>query len=233
MYRVNPSKEDEVRKHRCTGLTVALTGLVCATAWAASNNAVVGPAGKAAGGGYAHWLAVRNRLLFTTPASGSPVCSTQHGPRGVIAFLAGGGRGKPEFSCNEPVGRPIYIAGLTNECSTIKGDHKGYGTSDAQLRRCARHGYKGLSASARLDGAPVTDYHKLIATAPAIAFRLSKNNPFGLKPQSGRSVAYGEGLLLSDLRAGTHTVRISETFPAPNQGSDNIVTYRLHIGEKR
>jgi hypothetical protein len=240
---VNPSKEDEVVKHPRShssgnaqprrwllGLTVALTGLACATAWAAAGSAVVGPGGKAAGGGYAHWLAVKNRLALDTPRPGLPVCGTQHGPAGPIAFLVGGGHEQRRFSCTEPEGRPIYIDGLTNECSTIKGDHNGYGTSDAQLGSCARHGYQGLSASAALDGVGIAAYHKLLVTAPAIAFRLPKNNGFGLKPQSGRSVAYGEGLILSGLRAGTHTVRISEKFPPPNQGYDNTVTYRLHIG---
>jgi hypothetical protein len=193
---------------------------------------VVGPGGKAAGGGYAHWLAVKNRLFFD--ASGPlPACGTQHGRAGTIAFLVGGGRDRHSFTCSEPAGRPIYIAGLTNECSTIKKDHNGYGTSDDQLSRCARNGYAGLSASARLDGTPVANYRRLLALAPAIAFRLPKNNGFGIAPQSGRSVAYGEGLLLSGLRAGTHTIRISEKFPAPYQGNDNTVTYRLHIGEGR
>jgi hypothetical protein len=64
-----------------------LAGLAGGMAWAAASSAVVGPGGKAAGGGYAHWLAVKNRLLFDTPAPGVPVCSTQHGDAGPIAFL--------------------------------------------------------------------------------------------------------------------------------------------------
>jgi hypothetical protein len=172
---------------------------------------------------------VKNRLAFDTPVPGLPVCGTQRGPAGPIAFLVGGGHERHHFTCREPAGRPIYVDGLTNECSTIKGDHKGYGSSDAQFARCARNGYKGLTASAALDGARVTNYHKLLVTSPAITFHLPKNNPFGLPPQSGRSVAYGEGLLLSGLRVGTHTIRISEKFPHPYQSSDNTVTYTVKI----
>jgi hypothetical protein len=196
---------------------------------AAVDSAVVGPGGSAAGGGYVYWLGVKNRLFFDTPAPGPPVCATEHGPAGPIAFLLGGGRERQSFSCREPAGRPIYVNGLTNECSTLKGDHNGYGTSDAQLRRCARNGYRGLTASATLDGKRIANYHELIATSPPITFHIPTHNPFGIAPQSGRSIAYGEGLLLPDLPSGTHNIRISERFPAPNQSNDNTVTYAVHI----
>jgi hypothetical protein len=121
------------------------------------------------------------------------------------------------------------VAGLNNECSTLKSDHNSYGTSNTQLARCARHGYKGLSASAWLDNKRITSYHKLLVLAPPVSFHVPKNNPFGIPPQSGRSVSYGEGLLVVGLSAGTHTIRISEKFPPPNRSSSNTVTYKLHI----
>jgi hypothetical protein len=198
-------------------------------ALAAVGTAVVGPGGIAAGGGYVYWLGVKNRLFFDTPAPGPPVCATEHGPAGPIAFLLGGGRERHSFSCHEPAGRPIYVNGLNNECSTLKGDHNGYGTSDAQLRRCARSGYRGLSASATLDGRRVANYHELIATSPPITFHIRTNNSLGIAPQSGRSVSYGEGLLLSGLSVGTHNIRISEKFPPPNQSNNNTVIYAVHI----
>ncbi len=211
------------------GVAVVLAGLACSTSLAAGHGTVVGPRGKAAGGGYAHWLAVRNRLLFDTAAPGPPVCGTQRGPAGPIAFLLGGGHDRHDFSCSEPAGRPVYVGGLTNECSTISGDHKGYGTTNGELARCARRGYQGLRTSAKLDGARVASFDKLIIQAPPITFHVPRNNPFGIKPQSGRSVAYGSGLLLSGLTAGTHTIRISERFPPPHQSDSNTVTYVLHV----
>jgi hypothetical protein len=186
---------------------------------------VVGPAGSAAGGGYAYWLAVRDRLLFETPAPGPQVCGTQHGPAGPIAFLQGGGRDQNTFTCKEPAGRPIYVGGLNNECSTLQGDHNGFGTSPAQLRRCARAGFRGLSATATVDGRRVANYLRLIATTPVVRFHVPRRIALGIKPQSGRSVAHGEGLLLSRLSTGTHTIRITERLP---QGS-YTVTYTVHV----
>jgi hypothetical protein len=211
------------RRGLCVGFALAM--LLFAATGAAATNVVVGPAGAAAGGGYAHWLAVKERLFFDTPAPGPKVCGTQQGPSGQIAFLIGGGRERHQFACGEPSGRPIYVDGLTNECSTLPGDHNGFGTSAAQLARCAREGFKGLSATAVLDGARVVNYRQLIVTTPVITFHLPAGNPFGIKPQNGRSVAYGEGLLLSGLSTGTHTVRIIEHLP---QGS-NTVTYTVPV----
>jgi hypothetical protein len=169
---------------------------------------------------------VKDRLIFDTPAPGPQVCATEHGPTGrPIAFLLGGTRGKEKTTCDEPAGRPIYIDGLTNECSTVHGDHNGFGTSNAQLTKCARAGYRGLSSTATLDGAPVTDYRQLLVGAPVISFHLPKHNPFGVKPQNGRSAAYGEGLLLSRLSSGTHTVRVREHTP----GGSGTVTYKIVV----
>ena len=224
------SRNRRATQHRWMRVAwLLLAGFACATAWATAGGVVVGPRGEAAGGGYAHWLAVKDRLGFDTSAPGLPVCGSQRGPGGRIAFLVGGGHQQRKFSCGEPAGRPIYVDGLTNECSTLKGDHNGYGTSNAQLARCAPHGYQGLSASAWLDGKRITSYHKLLVLAPPVSFHLPKNNPFGIPAQSGRSVAYGEGLLLVGLSVGIHTVRITEKFPPPNRRNSNTVTYNLRI----
>ena len=206
-------------------LSTALAISVCGVAVATVTSTVVGPAGGAGGGGYAYWLAVKNRVFFDTPAPGPRVCGTRHGPAGPVAFLIGGGRDQDKFTCNEPAGRPIYVDGLTNECSTLRGDHNGFGTSPAQLRRCARAGFRGLSATATVDGRRVANYRRLIATTPVVRFHVPRRNAFGIKPQGGRSVAHGEGLLLSRLSIGTHTIRITERLP---QGT-NTVTYTVHV----
>ena len=211
------------RRSLCVG--VALAMLLFAATGAAATNVVVGPAGSAAGGGYSHWMVVKERLILETPAPGPKVCDTHQGPSGHIAFLLGGGRERHQFACDEPSGRPIYVDGLTNECSTLRSDHNGFGTSAAQLARCAREGFHGLSATAVLDGARVVNYRRLIVTTPVIRLQLPAGNPFGVKPQSARSVAYGEGLLLSGLSTGTHTIHITEHLP---QGS-NTVTYRVRV----
>jgi hypothetical protein len=52
-----------------------------------------------------------------------------------------------QIKCSASPGEPIYLHGIGDECSTIKGDHNGFGTSPAQLVRCARKGLlRGLAA---------------------------------------------------------------------------------------
>jgi hypothetical protein len=211
------------RRGLCLGLTLAM--LLFAATGTAATNVVVGPGGTAEGGGYPYWLAVREGLVFDTPVPGPKVCGTQQGPSGQIAFLLGGGHDRDQFTCDEPSGRPIYVSGLVNECSTITGDHNGFGTSTAQLTRCAREGFQGLSSTAVLDGTRVANYRQLIVTSPVFAIHVPAGNPFGIEPQTGRSVAYGEGLLLSGLSPGTHTIQIIEHLP---QGS-NTVTYTVSV----
>jgi hypothetical protein len=58
-----------------------------------------------------------------------------------------------------------------------------------------------------------------------IKIRVPKRNQFGIKGRPGTSAGYGEGLLLSGLSAGTHTVRVTATI----SGKTYPVTYKLHI----
>jgi hypothetical protein len=120
---------------------------------------------------------------------------------------------------------PIYVHGINNECSTVHGDHAGYGTSATQLERCARHGFKRDHGSASVDGVPVVNYRELIAAAAVVEARLPKRNAFHLAPQRLRSAAYGEGLLLRGLAAGTHTI-VVKSFTA---GGNQQRTFVVHV----
>jgi hypothetical protein len=215
-----------VSKRPFTGLCLAvlLVGLVGGVALAAAVSPVVPPGGKAAGEGYAYWLAAKEQSSFASPPSGPKVCDTLHARGGVVTFLDGGNVGGT-ITCNDPASRPIYVDGVTNECSTLPGDHTGFGTSSAQLKRCARAGFKGVSGTATLDGVRIANYPNLIVATNAIHIRVPKRNQFGIKAQSGTSAAYGEGLLLSGLPAGPHTLHITSTI----SGKTYAVTYKLRI----
>jgi hypothetical protein len=206
-------------RHRAAlAATLILAASSGAIAYAASASHVVPPGGKAAGQSYAYWLGVKERVFFDS--SGSPAsCETLSAPTGSVTYLVGGG------ACTVPAGRSIYVDGVDNECSTYAGDHAGSGTSAAQLERCARAGFKAVHGTATLDGMPVTDYVQLIAAAAAVAVHVPKSNHFGLKPGSGRSAAYGEGLLLQGLPPGTHTIHITTSTP----GGTNHFEYTLHV----
>jgi hypothetical protein len=122
-----------------------------------------------------------------------------------------------------PAREPIYVHGIANECSTLHGDHAGFGTSAAQLERCARDGFKGLHGSASADGAPVVNYRELISAAPVVEARLPTHNAFHLAPQRMRSAAYGEGLLLRGLTAGRHAIVVKSFTSGGNQQRKFVV----------
>jgi hypothetical protein len=113
--------------------------------------------------------------------------------------------GTDAYTCRVPAGRPIYVDELSDECSTFKGDHIGFGTTDADLKRCARTGFTGGRETTTIDGRRV-DISKLVSASPAFALRVPKNNILGLPPGNGRSAAYGHGLLLINVAKGTHII---------------------------
>jgi hypothetical protein len=192
-----------------------LAGSAGALARAAGPGPVVGSGGKVAGQSYGYWLGVADRIFFTHGGA-PPVCQTLHSDGQAVEFLDGANTDQ-RITCTVPAGEPLYVHGINNECSTVHGDHAGFGTSATQLERCARHGFKSLHGSASVDGAPVINYRELISAAPVVDARLPKHNGFHLAPGRLRSADYGEGLLLRDLTAGTHTIVVKSFTPEGNQ----------------
>ena len=99
----------------------------------------------------------------------------------------------------------MYVVGIGNECSTLKGDHGNFGTTDAQLRQCARALYQGPKQSFTVDGQSV-NVRKLVTATGVFAIHVPKNGLFPLPPGKGRSASYGPGLLLTGLSKGTHSI---------------------------
>ena len=50
------------------------------------------------------------------------------------------------------------------------------------------------------------DISKLVAASPAYPVHVQKNNILGLPKGTGRSAAYGHGLLLRGVSKGTHVI---------------------------
>ena len=130
------------------------------------------------------------------------------GNESLVEFIGGAG----DHTCTLPGGRPIYVDGPGNECSTLKGDHNGFGTSDSQLVKCARAAMKGVVAHATIDGHPITNFGKLITATGAYPIRITKNRFPGITARTGRDAAYGYGLLVIGLTKGTHTLYHRSSF---------------------
>jgi hypothetical protein len=160
-------------------------------AQAAGGSPVVPPGGTVAGHGYGYWLAAADRVFFAYGGS-PPPCQTLHADGQAVEFLDGVDTDQ-QINYSVPTGEPIYVHGISNECSTIKGDHNGFGTSPAQLERCARKGFKGDGGTAWLDGVKVANYRRLIAATNAVEIHVPKHNSFYIPGQSATSAGYGEG----------------------------------------
>lgn len=184
-------------------IATALVLAMCGGAAAAAPSHVVPPNGKLAGRGYSYYLERAWKVFFGAP--GPCQTATVGGVRVAVVNPSDGP------SCNEPAGRPVYVSGPSAECSTLPGDHNGFGKSASQLRRCARAELKNSVVHAWLDGHQVPNFASFITTTNAFAFRLPKNRFPGVKQRKGRSAAYGYGLLLTGLTKGNHTVRHAGT----------------------
>jgi hypothetical protein len=167
---------------------------------------VVPPNGNVGGHGYGYWLQRSWQFVFSSSPQVKPCQTLSVGAQRVgyltLATLA---PGTYNFTCTEPVGRPLYLDELSAECSTFKGDHGSFGTSGPQLKRCANALFKGLKNTTTLDGHPV-DMKKLIAETDVYPVEIPKNNSLGAPPGKGRSAAYGYGLLLSGLAKTTYVI---------------------------
>jgi hypothetical protein len=121
---------------------------------------------------------------------------------GIVAPLAPGG----VESCTVRSGTKVFVTANTFECSTFDGDHSGFGTTEAELRACARQNDVHVAPTVTIDGksVPVTE----VETRP-LNIVLPAGNIFGPPPGTqGLSVAHGWVALLHPLTPGTHTIVI-------------------------
>lgn len=203
--------------------TAAVLALGAPLASASPTNPVVPPGGTIDGQGYGYWSGAADAAGFDSSGTG-PACVTLQAPDAAsVLFLATNNN-----PCDVPAGEPVFIPGAGDECSTIDGDHPGFGTTPEQLEACARENFQRLNGrgTATVDGNPVADYRALISASPTVNFVVPDPNPFGLPPGPGMSAYYGEGLLLRGLSPGTHTIIITAAF---NDQESGPIEYTLHV----
>ena len=196
---------------------VVVLGLGSA-ALAATGVHVVPPGGKVAGTGYAYWLERQWQLQFanTPPYT---ACRTMTVNRQRVGYLGIKSivPATTTYTCSEPAGRPLYVIELSAECSTFHGDHLTFGTSDAQLRQCARAEFLGgtPTITTSVDGRAL-DVMKLVTATGVYPVHVPKNNLLGTnKAGNGRGAAYGPGLLLTGLSKGTHVIHSAAMVAQP------------------
>jgi hypothetical protein len=103
-------------------------------------------------------------------------------------------------SCTVKPGTKIFAAASSVECSTFEGN----GTTEAQLRRCAREADAQEAPTVTVDGTPVSVTE---VESRLLDIVLPADNVFGLPAGTqGLSVAHGWVALLHPLPPGTHAI---------------------------
>jgi hypothetical protein len=126
--------------------------------------------------------------------------------RTVAPFAPGGVE-----SCTVKPGTKIFVAASSFECSTFEG----HGTTEAQLRDCAREADVQVAPSVTVDGRSVSVAE---VETRLLNIVLPENNIFGQPAgTTGLSVGHGWVVLLHPLTPGTHTIVI-------DLGTDVITT---------
>ncbi|MGN6174249.1 MAG: hypothetical protein ACTHPS_15100, partial [Streptosporangiaceae bacterium] len=118
-------------------------------------------------------------------------------PGGTVAPFGPGADGG---SCTVKPGTKILVAASSFECSTFEGN----GTTEGQLRTCARKSDLKTAPSVTVDGhsVPVTE-----AETPLMNIVLPADNIFGLPAgPTGLSVGHGWVTLLDSPTPGSHTI---------------------------
>jgi hypothetical protein len=197
---------------RAFGVSLALL-LTLSTVAGADGGSVVPPNGKVAGEGYAYWLQRSWQTVFSgsLPMNPCQTLTANGEPVGYVT-LPTIVPGTYDSTCSEPAGQPMYVIELSGECSTFPGDHGNFGTTDSQLKKCARTLYSGVVETTTVDGQPIDVSKSLKSTQPFSVNLASGNNILGLPPGEGRSAAYGYGLVLTGLPDGTHIIHTVGTF---------------------
>ena len=191
----------------CAVSTVLLFSLAGGALAAQAPN-VVPPTGKAAGHGYAFWMQRHWQLVFaldTSLSASSNPCKILTADGKQVAFLSGP-FSTGTHACSEPVGRPIYVNLASAECDTFKGEHPGFGSSDAQLQLCSKSLFTRVGgSSATVDGHAI-NVKALVTATGAFPVHAVASNPIGVSAGNGRAAAYGIGLLFTGFSTGMHTI---------------------------
>jgi hypothetical protein len=134
-------------------------------------------------------------------------------------------------SCRVPAHQPIYINEYTTHCSTIPGDHAGFGTTANDLMTCSR-GLGGATTkvliSVWLDRRNVPRFGNVFWRGTlAFPVQLTPKRFEGVAVRQIRAAAWGWSLLLRGLPKGNHTVLCRVLYPNRRYKTGSLIT--LHV----
>jgi len=205
-----------------------------------SASALVGPKERVAGRSYAQWVVAGWKydisFLHTYRAAGplTESCSTR-GQRGPVWIL-----GEDDYvdgpssrvTCSLPAGSYVLVPGLGDMCTTVLPGTPLYAPTDAGLRRCAKHNWRGLETREELvlDGVHLSTRTALVLT-PVFRFSMPARNNWLSAPghTRGRAVVYGGARLLQPLAPGRHSLVVIFRFPREPHEPAQRLEYTLTV----
>ena len=176
-----------------------LATLTCGLSAPSANAAPTRPLAAALGD---LWTTVIETPTAENPfVTGNPAC-VDLGGNTVAPFTPFPGG---DFTCTVKRGTRIFVAASTWECSTFAGDHFDFGTTEPELRECARQNDAGAAPTVMVDGRPVPVRG---VETQLLSIDLPADNIFGVTgvDRTGGSVAHGWVIRLHPLARGTHTI---------------------------
>lgn len=184
-------------------------------------NDVVREPGTVAGQPYRYWMTRTWKLYFSSLAPGAKACRTVT-VDGTAVTLVGNFHAR-KSTCNVPAGSAVYVNEYTTHCSTLPGEHDGFGGNESELRKCSlgvdRATVK-VGINAWLDGRAVPKFGKDFWMGTLVF-------PVSVNEEEVDAAAWGWSLLLRPLPKGTHTVRCQVMNPNRTPKTESIVT--LHV----
>ena len=221
---------------------LSVVGPAVALAQGENNPGIMPPQSHAFGKSLGEWSAEWWKWALSIPSKRSPLidptgANCAEGQSGKVWFLAGTFTttdtpsgdvvGTASRACSIPTGKAVLIPIINAECSTIEGN----GTTEAELRSCARGLIDGVTTlNAEVDGKTITNPRQYRATSPLFTFILPPNDILGKGPGSSPSVSDGFYLLLAPLSVGRHTIHVHGEAPISPQSRFILdVSYTLTV----
>jgi hypothetical protein len=209
---------------------------------AASSFTIVQPTEKYAGKTYGQWSAAWWQWAANISEPNSPVtddtgadCAVNQ--KGSVWFLAGTTGGSATRSCTVPADKAILVPIINGECSTVEGN----GTTDAELRACARDLIDHVTqTSASVDGTAIdlgpVSQGRFRFQSPLFTITFAPNNGFypdGSVVGTGKAVSDGFWVMVKPFSKGQHTIDFQGTAVFDGFVFQVGVHYDLTVTENR
>jgi hypothetical protein len=208
-------------------LGLALTA--AAVAFASPTSHVVQKGGTIAGEPYSYYMKVVWTQYFsskTAPARCDTI-KVNGVTVGVVTDFGGG-----NSTCSEPAGRPIYINEVSDECSSLPGQHP-LGDSNVEIAECSwnTEQYARVVASINKQNVYHFGRNSWVGTGgngKAFPVKVPAGRFKGVRAQTVRTYGWGWSMLLKGFSKGKYTVRCTGQHPNYKFFFRSTVTLNVH-----